>query len=296
MSDSSDSYTQHRALFVRVYDLDDPGPYFGALRPTGYRMPVALAAALQAIHAPLHAVRGAGDTLRMLDFACGYGVIGAMLRHDASMPEIYAWYGAREWQPGDGRRHWEADAAFFAARRAERAAFEIAGVDIAGNALAYAAAMAFVDRAFHENLVEDAPSCGLRDFLRSVDIVVESGALGVMLPAVFARILDQRGDEGSPWFLYCPRPDVNWSALNALWAERGYRAESLRGAPVRYRKPLDAQERADMLRRSRGFGKPDAAIMRDGYFLVDMTLARPEADTANPPIAALRARAEGIPG
>lgn len=296
MSDPSDSYTQHRATFVRVYDLDDPSPYFGALRPTGYRMPVALAAALQAIHAPLGAARGAGDRLRVLDFACGYGVVGAMLRHDVSMPEIYARYGARRWQPGDGRRYWEADAAFFAARRAERAAFEIAGIDIAGNALAYAVAMAFVDRAFHENLVDDAPSGGLRDFLRSVELVVESGALGVMLPAAFARILDHRRDEGPPWFLYCPRPDVNWSALNVLWAERGYRAESLLGAPVRYRKPLDAQERADMLRRSRGFGKPDAAIMQGGYFLVDLTLARTEADTGKPPIAALRAMAEGIPG
>ena len=237
-----------------------------------------------------------GIRLRVLDFACGYGVVGAMLRHDVSMPEIYAWYGERQWRPGDGRRHWDADAAFFAARRAERAAFEIAGVDVAGNALAYAAAMEFVDRAFPENLVEDAPSEVLRRFLRGVDVIVESGALGVMLPAAFARILDHRGDEGPPWFLYCPRPDVNWSALSALWAERGYRAESLLGAPVRYRKPLDAQERADMRRRARGFGKPDEAIMRDGYFLVDMTLARPEADTANPPIAALRARAEGIPG
>ena len=105
-----------------------------------------------------------------------------------------------------------------------------------------------------------------------MDLVVESGALGVMLPAAFGRVLDCCGDGPRPWFLYCPRPDVNWTALDALWAECGYRTESFLGAPVRYRKPLDAQERADMLRRSRGFGKPDEAIMQGGYFLVDMTL------------------------
>ena len=290
MSDSSDSYTQHAALFTRVYDLDDPGPYFATLRPTGYRMPVALAGALEAIHAPLSAVRGAGDTLRVLDFACGYGVIGALLRHDVSMAEIYARYGERQWQPEDDRRHWEADAGFFAARRAERARFEIGGIDIAGNALDYASALGFVDRAFHENLVDDAPGDELTRFLRSVDVVVESGALGVMLPVAFARVLDCCGDASPPWFLYSPRPDVNWSALDRLWAERGYRTESVCARPVHYRKPLDAQERADMLRRSRNFGKPDGAIMRDGYFLVDMTLARPDADTGNPPIAALRGR------
>ena len=287
MSDSSDSYTQHAPLFTRVYDLDDPSPYFSTLRPTGYRMPVALAGALQAVHAPLRAARGAGERPRVLDFACGYGVIGALLRHDIAMPEIYARYGERQWQPEDGRRYWEQDAAFFGARRAEHAAFEIGGIDIAGNALDYASALGFVDRVFCEDLVEDAPSDALRNFLRGVDLVVESGALGVMLPAAFARVLDGAG-AARPWFLYSPRPDVNWSALTALWTERGYRAESVCARPVRYRKPLDEQERADMLRRSRGFGKADADIMRGGYFLVDMTLARPEADAANPPITVLR--------
>ena len=188
MSDPSDSYTQHAAHFVRVYDLDDPSPYFSTLGPTGYRMPVALAGALEAIHAPLCAARGAGNTPKLLDFACGYGVIGALLRHDVSMAEIYARYGERQWQPEDGRRYWEADAAFFAARRADRAAFEIAGIDIAGNALDYASALGFVDRAFHENFVDDAPSDGLRRFLCGVDLVVESGALGAMLPVAFERV------------------------------------------------------------------------------------------------------------
>ncbi len=290
MSEPSDSYTRHAAHFERVYDLDDPSPYFATLRRADYRMPVALAGALKAIHGPLSAARDAGKTLRVLDFACGYGAIGALLRHDVSISALYARYAARQWQPADGRRYWADDIAFFAARRAETAPFEIGGIDIAGNALAYAAALGFVDRAYPENLVEDAPSAGLRRFIQSVHLVVESGALGVLLPDAFARVLDCAGGESPPWFLYSPRPDVNWSALESLWVERGYRTESFLGAPVRYRKPLEAQEGADMLRRSRGFGKPDEAIMRDGYFLVDMTLARPEAYTANPPIAQLRGR------
>ena len=288
MNEPSDSYTRHAAHFERVYDLDDPSPYFNTIGPSGYCMPATLAGALKAMHGPLCAARGAGDTLGVLDFACGYGAIGALLRHELSMAALYARYRARQWQPADARRYWDDDIAFFAGLRAETAAFEIGGIDIAGNAVAYAEALGFVDRAFPENLVEDAPSDDLTRFLRGVHLVVESGALGVLLPAAFARVVDLAGDESPPWFLYCPRPDVNWSALERLWAERGYRTESFLGAPVRYRKPLDAQEGADMLRRARGFGKPDEAIMRDGYFLVDMTLARPEADIDNPPIAQLR--------
>ena len=290
MSEPTDSYTRHSPRFERVYDLDDPSPYFNTIGPADYRMPAALAGALEAIHGPLCAARSVEGPLRVLDFACGYGAIGALLRHDLSMAALYARYAERQWQPADRRRYWADDIAFFAALRAETATFEIGGIDIAGNAVAYAAALGFVDRAFPENLVDDAPSDGLRRFLGGAHLVVESGALGVLLPQAFARVLDCAGGESPPWFLYCPRPDVNWSALERLWAERGYRTESFLGAPVRYRKPLEAQEGADMRRRARGFGKPDDAIMRDGYLLVDMTLARPEADASNPPIARLRER------
>lgn len=282
----------HKDDFGRVYDLDDPSPYFTALRPSDYRMPAVLAGALKTIHGPVCAARRAtdDDTLRVLDFACGYGAVGALLRHDVSMPALYARYGERRWRPADARRHWEADAAFFAARRAEPAGFELGGTDIAGTALEYAQAMGFLDRTFHENLGERAPSEALTRFLQSVDLVVESGSVGDLLPVAFERILDACAGGSRPWFLYSPRPDLDWTSLDALWAERGYRAESLATEPVRYRKPLGAPERAETLRITRALGKPDEAVMRDDYLLVDMTLARPGADIDNPPIAQLRRR------
>ena len=285
---------RHKDDFGRVYDLEDPSPYFTALRPADYRMPAVLARALTALHSPVSAARGTDGALRVLDFACGYGAIGALLRHDLSMPELFARYGGRRWRPADARRYWEADAAFFATRRegpagpAEPAVFEIGGADIAGVALEYAAAMGFVDRAFHENIVEHPPSGELARFLHGVDLVVECGSVGGLLTVAFRRILDVCGDTARPWFLYSPRPDVDWGPLNALWAERGWLAESLGTRPVRYRKPLGAEERADMLRVTRELGKAEEAAMRDGYLLVDMTLARPEADGGNPPIARLR--------
>ena len=288
MTESVDSLPRHKDDFERVYDLEDPSRYFAALKPSGYRMPEVLARALRAIHGPVCAARGTGGTLRVLDFACGYGAVGALLRHGVSVAELYARYGERQWRPADARRHWEADAAFFAARREGSARFEIGGTDIAGVALEYAAALGFLDRTFHENLVEAPPSAGLTRFLHGVDLVVESGSAGDLLPAAFERILDGCGDAARPWFICCPRPDVDGAALDALWVERGYRAESLGTGPVRYRRALAAEERADMLRLTRALGKPDEAVMRDGYLLVDMTLARPAADAGNPPLERLR--------
>ena len=288
MTDSNHSLPRHKDDFGRVYDLEDPRPYFTALRPSGYRMPEVLARALKAVHGPVSAARGAGGELRVLDFACGYGAIGALLRHDVSMAGIYARYAERQWRPADGRRYWSVDAAYFAARRDAWADFEIGGTDIAGVALEYATALGFLDCTFHENLVEDAPSGELKRFLRGVDLIVESGSLGDLLPGAFERILDGCRGAARPWFIYCPRPDVDWAPLTALWTERAYRTESLGAGPVRYRKALASAELADMLRVTRALGKPDEAVMRDGYLLVDMTLARPEGDAGNPPIERLR--------
>ena len=288
MTDSTDSLPRHKDDFDRVYDLEDPSPYYTALRPSDYRMPAVLARALKAIHGPMCAARAAGGTLRVLDFACGYGAIGALLRHDVSMAEIYARYGERRWRSADGRRYWKEDLSFFAARREAGAMFELGGADIAGVALEYAAALGFLDRIFHENLADGAPSGELKQFLGGVDLVVESGSVGGLLPVAYERILDGCGKTNRPWFLYCPRPDVDWAPLNALWAARGYRTESLGTEPIRYRKALAANEREDMLRVTRELGMRDEAVMRDGYLLVDMTLARPEADAGNPPIGRLR--------
>ena len=288
MTAPADHLPRHKDDFGRVYDLEDPSPYFTALRPSDYRMPAVVADALRTVHRPVSAARGGRDTLRILDFACGYGAIGALLRHAVSMPEIYARYADRRWQSADARRYWPADAAFFATRREETLRFEIGGIDVAGTAMEYAEAMGFVDWAFHENLVDRAPSEDLRRFLQRVDLVVECGALGELVTDAFGRILDCCNDVARPWFVYCPRTDVDWASLHALWAAWGYRAESLETAPVRYRKPLGAAERADMLRATRELGKSDESVMRDGYLLADLTLARPGTEIGNPPIAELR--------
>ena len=295
MSDPTDHLPVHKDDFDRVYDLDDPSPYYTALRPSDYRMPAVLAGVLNAIHGQACAARGAGDALQVLDFACGYGAIGALLRHDLSMIELYTRYSERRWRPADERSFWGADAAFFGTRRVASRRFELGGVDIAGVAVKYAATMGFLDRAFHEDLVGHPPSRELASFLRGVDLVVESGSVGGVLPVAYERILDGCGNASRPWFLYGPRPDVDWAPLNALWADRGYRAESLGPRPIRYRKALAESERADMLRLTRDMGLPDEAVMRDGYLLVDMTLARPEADAGNPSIEALRGDYDRIP-
>ena len=52
MSNPSNSLPRHKDDFDRVYNVEDPSPYFTALRPSDYRMPAVVAGALKDIHRP----------------------------------------------------------------------------------------------------------------------------------------------------------------------------------------------------------------------------------------------------
>ena len=288
--DASELAPKHKDEFDRIYDLEDPGPYYRALSPADYRMPGVLGSLIKAIHPLLSKARGKADgVVRVLDFGCGYGANGALLRHRASMADLYAYYAGRAWQPGDGRANWARDRRYFEARRFGDDGYFIGGVDIAGNALAYALELGFIDRAFHEDLVSDVPSAACSRFLSSVDLIIECGGVGPILHQVFQRVLDACGPAHRPWFIFCPRPDVDWRTLNELWNARGYRTEHCRKTPVKYRKPLGEYERRNMLELARALGRSDDEIMRDDYLLVNMTLARHHRDALNPLIQAIQA-------
>ena len=61
MTAPADHLPRHKDDFGRVYDLEDPSPYFTALRPSDYRMPAVVAFALRTVHRPVSAARGGRD-------------------------------------------------------------------------------------------------------------------------------------------------------------------------------------------------------------------------------------------
>lgn len=278
MNDRDAFELRHKDDFDQVYDLDDPRPYYQGLRPGDYRMPGVVAEWLRAKAPVIAAARARSGLLRMLDFACGYGAIGALLRHEITMDGLYRHY-AGGWRRTEGRANWERDRAAFAPLRREDRRYEIGGLDIAPVAVEYARYMGFIDTGFSEDLSEDPPGAELRRFLSGADIVVEcGGALGSLFTDAVEHMVHATRDTSRPWFLYCPRPDIDWRELHALWAEAGYEAAVCVRAPVRYRKPLGDHERDQMLKLSARFGYRVEDVMESGYLRVEMTLARPRAD------------------
>ena len=292
MSDALDFDPQHKDDFDRVYDLDDPRPYYQGLRPSDYRMPEYVAAWLRARRDVVAAARGRSGPLRLLDFGCGFGAIGALLRHEIDMPDLYRHY-AGAWRPAEGRANWEPDRAAFAARRRQDSGFEIGGLDLAANALDYARHLGFIDRAFAEDVVTHPPSPALERYLAGVDIVIESGAIGPFLAGAVEHLLRAVPSRSPSWFLYCPRPDVDWVPLDALWEEAGYETAVCMRAPAPYRKPLSDGERDQILHLSAQFGRRPHEAIAAGYIQVEMKLARPRRERERPGLEALRFPDEG---
>ena len=292
MTDPSGFEFKHKDDFERVFDLEDPRPYYRGLGPADYRMPGVVAAWLRAKRSAIASARGRSGRLRMLDFACGFGAVGALLRHSLTMQDLYRHY-ADAWRPAEGRANWEPDRSAFARLLREDQGYEIGGVDIASVALEYARHVGFIDAGFAEDLAAGPCGPALAHFLAGVDVVTECGAIGPLLAGAVERLLRATEETSRPWFLYCPRPDVDWRPLDALWKEAGYEAGVCVRAPVRYRKPLSDYERDQMLRLSERFGRSPREAIASGYLLVGMTLARPRQDRGRPGMEALRFTDDG---
>ena len=279
--------------FHQVYDLDDPAPYYAPLAEADYRMPAELVGWLRRAAPWLRNQLGVHDRpLSVLDFACGYGFVGALLRHRVDAAEVYAHYASRPWTPADGRVNWSADAAWFAARRLETAdgasgglagaGWSLTGVDLAANAVAYAEAVGLIDQGFTDNIPADGVGAELANHLATVDVVIESGAIGGIYRECFGPIVDAAGGGDRPWFVYCPRPSVKLDSLDELWAELGYDV-TRQTSPVRYRKPIGPDERSELLAQTTAAGNDPEAAFLDDYLAVEVRLARPSLRRADQP-------------
>ena len=267
--------------FGQVYDKADPRPYYRALEPLDYRMPGVVADFLRD-NAGLLRRAFATERLRVLDFACGFGAVAALVRHRLTMADLYGFYG-------DGSRDTAADATFIRAARDPNAAFEIAGLDVAKKALDYALACGLIDRGFDDNLLQGPPGPGLEAWMSQTAIIYESGAvLDVLLPALLA-LIDTAG-AAKPWLLFAPRGDVDVRPIVEGLAARDYRLESVNGRPIRYRRSIGERERTLHEERIRHLGRdPDTAFEGD-YIVLDLRLARPEPVARDLPVAGFRVR------
>ncbi|MEM7171790.1 MAG: hypothetical protein AAF530_16585 [Pseudomonadota bacterium] len=261
---------QNREDFAQVYNLSDPRPYFRGVSSVDYQMPAVACDFLLKMAGHLRTAKGK-EVLTVLDFAGGYGINGALLTHHISLAEFFAWYDST---PADDSDVQAADRAYFSARRRERPDLEVLGLDIAECAMAYAARLKFYGNTFVENLVEQPPSPRLTAAMERVDVIMETGALGLTLPMALQRLIEVSGN-AAPWVLMTSRPDLDDGPLIKVLSQLDYVVETCTAEPVAYRKFASAGERAEVRAKTAALGGNPAVALKNDYFWVDLLLARP---------------------
>jgi len=262
-----------------IYNQPDPRAYFRTLEPLGYRQPEVIAGFLSARGGAIARHLGR-KRLRILDFACGYGALGAMLRHRIGMQDLYDRYATEA-----GAGFAEADRRYFADLRDESVAVELGGIDIAEQAVGYAQACSLLDQGGTEHLAEGPPGAALAAFFAETDLIVETGAVYRFLPACYASLM--RSSPKRPWLLFGPRGDVDTLKVADFLTGEGYRLERVSTINRRYRRFSDAEEQRDSEANMAQLGHVVAERSREGWFVNPIVLARPEVEAAALPIEQL---------
>lgn len=270
-----------KASFDNLYDRPHPGRYFSALRPLKYRIPGHAQPVIEECVSALTEIRK--QPIRILDLCSGYGINGALLKHDLSMEDLYELYDDSGPVPHLARRI-ARDRDFLETRRhADRDAYVI-GQDVAANALDYAQSVGSIDAAIKANLERRPLRRGEADLVAEVDLITVTGGLSYIGAATFKRILDEV--KRPPWVLYFPLQHTPDRETSDTIVSFGLDVEE--GAkPVPQRHFKDERERNSILP---AYDR-SAAVPRDWpfgtYLEAKLCLARPAADIGALPLRRL---------
>lgn len=266
-------------IYDDIYDLPDCRAYYRAMDLAGFRTAHFAGAAFKAILAELKRLRGLGDAA-IVDFASGYGIAAALMRHDVSLDDVLARYRDGWFDDASSEEVIAADADWYAGHRGT-AADTYFGVDIAANALAYARRAGIFDRTFAEDLQENNPGEGLAGVLAGCDLIVECGSIAHMLPEALDRMLTASRDR-RPWVATAPiRGNDSAEAMDVM-RRHGLEPEPMDFPPFRHRRFAGPEEQARAIDNARARGYSTEGYESTGYFHAQVILARP-AEEATPP-------------
>jgi hypothetical protein len=271
-----------KASFDTLYDRPHPARYFSALRLLEYNIPAYAQPVIEQCVSALAELRGKSQ-VRLLDLCSGYGVNGALLKHDVSMEDLYELYDDSGPNPNLARRI-SRDCDFLKDRRRfDRETFVI-GQDIAMNALDYAQSVGAVDARIKANLERRSLRSEEADLIAEVDLVTVTGGLSYIGAATFDRVL--RAVKQPPWVLFYPLQHTPVCEVRDMIASFGLEIED-GPKPVPQRRFKDERERGAIL------AETDRAtgVQRDwpfgSYLEAKLCLARPDADIRTLPLSRL---------
>ncbi|MEO3415371.1 hypothetical protein AAFO92_12005 [Roseovarius sp. CAU 1744] len=277
-------------IFDDIYNLPDCRAYYRAMDHAGFRTAHYAAAAFRAVLAELKRVRGLSSA-GIVDFACGYGIGGALTRHDLSLDDVLLRYRDSWFDAASPEAVIAADRDWFRPQRRAGQDDRYYGIDIADQALTYARGVGIFDEVFAENLQADDPGHALQQVLAMTDLVIECGSVAHMLPAALDRVLRGAGGR-TPWVITAPIRGNDSAEAIEIMADHGLTVEALEVPPFRHRRFADADEQARAIANARARGHDTDGYESTGYFHAQLFLARPASEVtpvANWPVSPVAA-------
>jgi predicted TPR repeat methyltransferase len=248
-----------------IYNQDDPRLYFGTLRALEYRIPQLAKTYFARLIEELRCRR---PVPRVLDIGCSYGINAALLRHNATMDELYERYAALDPEA--------APAAVLAADRdwacllRSGDPIDFLGLDASRAALSYAHEAGFIDVAIHADLERDEPTAAQWEQLATPDLVISTGCYGY----VGVRTFDAVTARHRPWMAHTVLRMYSYEPVIECLAERGY--QTLRVDRVlRQRRFASAEEQSLVLDTLSEMGVDPAGLETDGWLYAQMFISRP---------------------
>ncbi len=259
-------------IYDDIYNLEDCSAYYRAMDHAGFCTAHHAVAGFRKIRDMLARLRGL-EAVNMTDFASGYGIAAALMRHDITLDDVLSRYRDGWFDQAPAKQVIAADAKWYGERKRKDMKDRFAGIDIADRALSYGCAAGIFDEGFAEDLQANAPGLGLQRWLSECDLIVECGSVAHMLPAALARVLEASGHR--PWVITSPIRGNDTAEAIEVMHSRGLVVERLPQPPFRHRRFADAGEQARAIANARARGHETDGYESTGYFYAQLLLARP---------------------
>ena len=287
--DDSIEHTRNpKANMDHIYNQPDPRAYFSELHKLDYSTPSAGKPFFLNLIERLR--RSRDKSVRVLDLGCSYGVNGALLKHDMTMPQLYEHWG-QEWLQDISPEEVVAYGRRFFGRREEAQDFEVIGLDRAERAVAFAEEVGLIDDGVVANLEEhplpDAVIAGLAD----VDLMTSTGCIGYVTEKTFERLLPAVTKGGhAPWMANFVLRLWPFEPIEETLSDWGYVTEKLQDRTFRQRRFVSDEEREQVLQGLRERGIDPSGKEAEGHLHTEFFLSRPADDIRQVSLNTLLAR------
>ena len=275
-----------KADLEHIYNQRDPRAYFRELSKLDYDIPGAAKPLFEKLIARLKARQE--KTVRVLDLGCSYGVNAAMLKHDMTMPELYAHWAPNQFADADADEVLAHDKRFFS-ERDDPDRIEVIGLDQAANAVTFAEESGLIDEGVVANLeVQQLPELA-KEGLAPVDLVTSTGCIGYVTERTFEQLLPVVTTGRAPWIANFVLRLFPFDEIERALAKWGYRTEKLEGRTFAQRRFVSEDEQQKVVQLLRDSGIDPVGKEANGYLHAEFYLSRPTEDASQASLSELLA-------